>query len=105
MQFKIPNNYPFWLRGTIILFGLTLFFALLSYGRFILMPLAISALLALLLEPLCKTFEKIKIGRVGSILLSMVIVSLVIGAVIWFFSTQLVQFAEQLPQAGGKIQK
>jgi predicted PurR-regulated permease PerM len=33
----------------------------------------------------------------------MVIISLVIGAVIWFFSMQLFQFTEQLPQAGGKL--
>jgi predicted PurR-regulated permease PerM len=103
-QFQASNNYPFWLRGTVALFGLTLFFTILSYGRFLLLPLAISALLALLLEPLCQMLEKLKIGRIGAILVSMLIVLIIVAAIIWFLANQLIQFADQLPQAGYKLQ-
>lgn len=103
-QFQASNKYPFWLRSTVMLFGVVLFFMVLRYGRFILLPLAISILLALLLEPLCQMFEKLKIGRIASIILTMLIVTLIVAAIFWFLVNQLMQFAGQLPQAGYKLQ-
>jgi len=103
-QFKATNKYPFWFRGTVILFGVALFFTILFFGRFIFMPLALSALLAMLLEPFCKLLEKLKIGRIAAILLSILIVFLILTGIIWLLSSQLVQFADQIPEAGNKLQ-
>src|SRR5699024_10785749 len=104
-NFQATKNYPFWLKGTVILFGLTLLFVVLSYGRFILMPLALSALLAMLLEPLCRWLEKLRIGRALSIILSMIVVFLILGGIISLLSIQLVQFASDLSEAGQKLQQ
>lgn len=98
------TKFPFWLKGTIILLGLTLLFLLLSYGKFILMPLAFSALLAMLLEPLARQLEKLKIGRTGSIILSMLAVFIVLGGILSLLSIQFLQFADQLPRANEKLQ-
>ncbi len=98
------DKYPFWLRATVALIGISLFFLQLSYGRFIFMPLAISLLLALLLEPLSRVFQKLHIGRIAAILLSMLVVFLIVASVIWFLANQFIQFADQLPQAAGKLQ-
>ncbi len=87
-----------------MLFGFLLLLVLMSYGRFILLPLAISALLALLLEPLCVAFERLRLGRIGAILLAIFIVILIVAAIIWFLANQLIQFAGQLPDAGNKLQ-
>ncbi len=100
-----PRQYPFWLRSTVILFGLVLLVVILSYGEFILMPLALAALLAMLLEPVSRWLEKLKIGRALSIVLSMILVFMLLSGVFFLLSFQFMQFAEQLPQAGDRLQQ
>lgn len=98
------KTYPFWYKCTVILLGLILLYILLLYGKFILMPLAMSALLAMLLEPLSKRIENLKVGRVGAIILSMVVVFAVLTGIISLLSIQFVQFADRLPEANAKLQ-
>jgi predicted PurR-regulated permease PerM len=104
-QFKASPEYPLWLRGTVILLGLCLLFIILSYGRFILMPLALSALLAMLLEPVSRWLEKLKIGRAFAIVLSMISVFIILAGVFSLLSLQFVQFADRLPEAGDRLQQ
>lgn len=99
------NNVPMWLKWPIILLGLVLLFIVLEYGQFIFMPLALSALLAMLLEPLCQQFERLKVGRVASILLSMFVVICVLAGLVWILSIQFAQFAGQLPQATARLEE
>lgn len=98
------KTYPFWLKCTVILLGLILSYIVLVYGKFILMPLAMSALLAMLLEPLSRLLEKMKIGRLASILLSLVLVITVTVGIFSLLSIQFVQFADRLPEANEKLQ-
>lgn len=99
------KTYPFWFKYTVILLGLILLYVILLYGKFILMPLAMSALLAMLLEPLSKRIERLKTGRVGAILLSMVVVFIVLAGILSLLSIQFVQFADRLPEANIKLQQ
>ncbi|NGP76172.1 AI-2E family transporter [Balneolaceae bacterium YR4-1] len=98
------KKYPFWLKFTIILLGLILFYIVLVYGKFILMPIAMSALLAMLLEPLSGVLEKLKIGRMAAILLSLLLVIIVTIGIFSLLSIQFVQFADRLPEANEKLQ-
>lgn len=98
------RTYPLWLKGTTILFGLVLVFIVLSYGKFILMPLAFAALLAMLLEPVSRWLEGIKLPRALAIIVSMILVFVVLGGIISLLSMQLVQFTDRLPEANQKIQ-
>lgn len=98
------QSYPIWLKGTVILFGLVLVFIILSYGKFILMPLAFAALIAMLLEPISQWLERFKLNRVVSIVVSMILLFVVLGGIISLLSIQLVQFADRLPEANQKIQ-
>lgn len=98
------QSYPAWLKGTVILFGLVLVFIILSYGKFILMPLAFAALIAMLLEPISQWLERLKLNRVVSIVISMILLFVVLGGIISLLSIQLVQFADRLPEANQKIQ-
>lgn len=104
-NFDVINEYPLWLKWPVILLGLVLLFIVLEYGQFILMPLALSALFAMLLEPLCKKFEKLKIGRIGGILLSLIVVLCVLGGIITLLSIQFAQFADQLPQVANRLEQ
>ncbi len=98
------KTYPFWFKCTIILLGLILSYIVLVYGKFILMPLAMSALFAMLLEPLSRRLERLKVGRIGAILLSMLMVIIVLAGIFSLLSIQFVQFADRLPEANTKLQ-
>lgn len=101
----MSKPYPLWLKGTVILLGIVLVFALLSYGKFILMPLAFSALIAMLLQPINNWLQHHKFNRIMAILTSMALLTVILGGLISLFSLQLVQFADRLPEASQKIQE
>lgn len=100
---KMQEKYPFWLKSTVILVGLTLLFVILSYGRFILMPVAFSAFLAMMVTPMVRRFEKWKLNRVFSIVLTILIVISILAGIIFLISTQFVQFSERLPEIVTKL--
>ncbi len=100
---KTSKSYPFWLKSSVILVGLSLFFVIMNYGKFILMPLAFSAFLAMLLSPLVNLFERWKLGRAFSILLTLLLVLIVLGGILTLISAQFVQFSERIPEVTEKL--
>lgn len=97
------EKYPFWFKSTIILIGLSLLIILLTSAKFILMPVAFSAFLAMLLNPLVKLFEKLKVGKALSILLTMIVVIVVLAGILFLISVQFTQFAERVPEVTEKL--
>jgi predicted PurR-regulated permease PerM len=98
------KSYPFWFKGTVILLGITLFFMALYYGRFLFMPLAYSALIAMLLQPVSKWLENWKVYRPIAIICSMILLFIFLAGIISLLSIQLVQFADRLPEANERLQ-
>lgn len=88
-----------------ILIGITLLFMIMSYGKFILMPLAFSALLSMLLVPIINFLERWKFGRAGSIIVTLILVIAVFSGILSLFSWQFVQFAEELPQVTSRLKQ
>ena len=97
------KKHPFWFKTTMILIGLSLFVIVLTTAKFILMPLAFSAFLAMVLNPLVRLFEKWKLGKAFSIILSMVVVIVVLAGVLSLISVQFTQFAERVPEVSEKL--
>lgn len=102
-QIKSDQKYPYWLKTTLILAGLSLLVVILIYGKFILMPLAFSAFFAMLLNPLVKVFEKMKIGRTFSIILTLLVVVIIFAGVLSLISAQFIQFSERIPEVTEKL--
>lgn len=102
-RIKSSEKYPFWLKSTLILVGLSLLFVILSYGKFILMPLAFSAFFAMLLSPVVRLFERWKLGRAFSIILTLFIVLIVLTGIISLISAQFIQFSERIPEVTEKL--
>lgn len=100
----MSKSYPFWLKGTTILLGILLLLFLLSFGKFLFMPLAYAALLAMLLEPVSKWLERYKINRLISIIISIILLAVILGGIISLLSYQLMQFTDRLPAANERIQ-
>lgn len=102
-RIKESKKYPFWLKSTLILAGLALLIIMMNYGKFILMPLAFSAFFAMLLNPLVKVFERWKLGRAFSIILTLLVVLIIFAGVLSLISAQFIQFAERIPEVTEKL--
>lgn len=100
---KQPNTYPFWMKATVTLAGLSLLFVIMSYGKFILMPLAFAAFLSMLLSPVVNKMEEWKLGRAFSIIIAMVLILVLLAGVISLISAQFVQFAERVPEVTERL--
>jgi predicted PurR-regulated permease PerM len=94
MQIK---QYPFYLKSTVILFGLILFVYAIFNLRGILVPLAFGMLIAILLNPLCNRLVRMKIPRVISILITILAAFIVLAGILFFLSSQIATFGESLP--------
>ncbi len=91
------KEYPFYLKSTIILFGLILVVFVFAQLADILVPLAFAAFLAILLNPLSNRFENWGIPKALAILLSILIAAIGVAGVFYFLSTQIIQFSDSLP--------
>lgn len=100
----MKKDFPIWLKGTTILFGIILLFIVLSYGKFILMPLAFAALIAMLLDPISSWLQRHKFNRILAIVTSIILIAVILGGIMSLLSIQFIQFADRLPEANAKIQ-
>jgi predicted PurR-regulated permease PerM len=99
-----PNKYPFYVRATIILFGLILFSYALANLRDILIPFSFALFLAVLLNPLVERLMGLKAPRVAAITIALLVAIVVIGGVWYFLATQIMHFTSQLPALERKME-
>lgn len=97
------SHYPFWMRASVTLIGLCLLFVVMSYGKFILMPLAFAAFISMLLNPVVNWLEKKKLGRAISIILTLLLVLILFAGIISLISAQFVQFSERIPEVTERL--
>jgi predicted PurR-regulated permease PerM len=67
------------------------------FGRPILVPLALAILIAFALSPLVRLLRKLSLGRVLSVLISLLLAVVVMGAVGTFIASQAARVAVELP--------
>src|SRR5665647_964161 len=80
-----------------------LLFAILIFAKPILIPISIALLISFILLPLAKKFEKWKMGKTFAAFLSIFAVILIIGGVTYFFSTQIINIAQEFTHFQDKI--
>ncbi|MEP1151131.1 MAG: AI-2E family transporter [Balneola sp.] len=97
------QKYPFWLKSSVTLIGLSLLFVILSYGKFILMPLAFAAFVSMLLNPVVSKMESWKLGRALSIILTLLLVLIFFSGIVTLISAQFVQFSERIPEVTERL--
>jgi len=98
-----PVKLAFYARVALVLHGIALVLLTMYLGRTIVIPLFFAFLIAILLEPLVKWFEKIHIPRALAAIFSLLIFIIVIGGMIYFFSSQVARFSKDLPNLEQKI--
>jgi predicted PurR-regulated permease PerM len=94
MQVK---QYPFYIKSTVILFGLILATYALINLRDILVPISFAIIFSILLNPLVNRFTKHKISHPLAIALAMLIALVVLGGLFYFLSSQIIGFGDNIP--------
>jgi predicted PurR-regulated permease PerM len=93
----MTKRYPFYLKTTVILFGLVLLVYILLNLREILVPLSFSLLLAVLLNPLTMILQKWHVPRLIAISVSIIVAMIVIAGVAYFLLMEVQNFSASLP--------
>lgn len=93
----MEKKYPFYLRTTVTLFGIILFVYILYVMRAMLVPLAFSAMIAILLNPFVNKLRARKVPQIPAILIALFAAILLVAGVMVFVSSQMVKFSENLP--------
>lgn len=91
------KQYPFYIKSTIILFGIILLVYSLIKLRDILVPVAFAVIISILLNPLVNRFKRTGISHVFSIIIAMVIALVVFSGILYFLSSQIIGFGDNLP--------
>ena len=98
------KEYPFYLKSTVILFGLILLVYVFAQLADVLVPLAFAAFLSVLLNPLCNRLQNYGIPKIYSIVIAMLVMVTGVAGVFYFLSTQIIQFGDSLPMLKQKFE-
>jgi predicted PurR-regulated permease PerM len=100
MQVK---QYPFYIKSTVILLGLILLTYALVNLQDILVPLAFAVIFAILLNPLVNRLRKANISNPLSIAIVMLLAIVILGGLLYFLSSQIAGFGDNLPLLKSKF--
>src|SRR5688500_4116012 len=88
---------PFYKKLSYNLLSVALVVLLLYVAQGILIPIFIAILLAILLLPIVKILLHFKVNYILSILITLFLAIIVIGVILYFLSSQIANFFEDLP--------
>jgi len=96
---------PASLNTLVTLITIALVIAALYFGREVLIPLALAVVFTFLLTPVVSRLERLRLGRIPSALLVLLIALSAIGIVGWLATGELVEITRQLPGYKANIHK
>ena len=91
------KDQPFYIRLTFKLALILLIGVLIHTEKLVIVPLYFAVLLSILLLPLSKFFEKMKMPKALANLVSVLIALVFIGVIVWFLSSHLTGFLKDIP--------
>ena len=98
-----PKQYPFYIKSTVILLGLISLSYILFALSDILAPIAFSFVIAILLNPLVNKLQKKGVKKVLAISIALAITIICVAGIIYFISSQMMHFGDNLPQLKQKF--
>jgi len=81
----------------LVLAGVAVVIAGLYFAQDFLIPVALSLLLSFLLAPLCQRLERLKMGRIASVIIVVVLSLGLVTGIGWVVTGQLIDLANKLP--------
>ena len=97
------KQIPGYLKAILILIGLIAFFFALNVASSILIPLAVSLILAILILPIVKRLER-KFSRFSSALMGVALIIMALGLLIYFFSMEIKNISENVDQLHEQVE-
>lgn len=98
----MTKEYPFYIKAPVILLGLVITVFILIVLQDVLIPLAFATLIAILLNPLTNTLNK-RLPKVISIALAMLVALLTVIGLMYFLSSQVAHFFDDLDAIKSKL--
>jgi predicted PurR-regulated permease PerM len=92
------SSLPLTVRRAIELMGIYFLGTILLAGREIITPVVLAFFLALMLLPILRFFRRKKVPETLAIVLCILFLAIIIGLVVWFFSSQVSQLIADFPQ-------
>ena len=92
------EQQPFYFRISMIFLMLILGGFIIKWANDIIIPFALAILLAILLVPINRYLEKKKVSRVYSIFISISVSFILLFGLIYFLSTQILAFLDDIPE-------
>jgi len=96
-------KFPFYARLALTLFAVALIFLFMWIGKSLLVPLFFSFLVAILLHPLVRFFERKRFPRALAAVTALLIFMILLGGLLYFFSHQVVRLSRDLPSLQAKV--
>jgi predicted PurR-regulated permease PerM len=97
------KTYPIFVKAVYLLLLAFLLFYGMVYAKFILIPLTLACLFAILLTPLATLFERWGVHKTLASLLCILVMFVIVGILIFLLSRQIMSFITDLPSITGKI--
>lgn len=95
---KTPlKQYPFYIKSTIIIFGIVLISYSLVSLKGIFVPIAFAVVISILLNSLVNKLRRRGVKRILAIVIALFIGIVTVSGLLYFISTQLMHFSENLP--------
>jgi predicted PurR-regulated permease PerM len=85
--------------------GFVLIVAILYFGKEVLVPVTLALLLAFLLEPLVALLRRLRLGRIPSVLLGVVVALGIVLAIGGVIGTQIAELTGDLPRYAATVEK
>jgi predicted PurR-regulated permease PerM len=96
-------KFPFYARLALTLFGIALILLFMFLGRSLLVPLFFSFLVAILLHPVVRYFERHRFPRTLAAVIPLLMFMIFVGGIFYFFSHQVVRLSRDLPSLQAKV--
>jgi predicted PurR-regulated permease PerM len=91
------REYPFYLKTTVILFGLILLAYVLFNLQSILVPFAFALIIAILLNPISNLLQRTRLPKAAAILIAILVAYIIVGSILFFLSVQMMHFSDSFP--------
>ncbi len=97
------QQLPLTVRRSLELLGLYFLGMIIVVGRDVLTPLLLAFFISIVLLPLYRFFRKHKIGEVLSIVFTILVLVILVGAIVWFFTAQISSLVSDFPQIRNNV--
>lgn len=92
------KDMPLTVRRSIELLGIVLIAAILVVGSDIIMPVIMAFFLSIMLLPIYRFLIKHKFPEIAAIILPILLLAIILGLIVWFFSAQVAALVSDFPQ-------